>query len=281
MRFGMVLPLYIANPQRRGYMIQSLASLAKTRIEDLESKPALLFVLKPHPYFDIVAAVSQQGFPSFDTNVIVQPRDAKTVDGPLLFGFDLLLRLHPDLTHVCMLTGDWLYNRFWLLRLRDLIERRPQGKAWWVYHSGHKAIHRTLQEDGEDVRVSSINAGGCLTAEECRKTLEFIDYRIPDVTPPPIFGWSIHDATGEMTMRQAHSPRPLQIPRGLRDEKALHPLRHGLTMDLYDVWLRPGERWVTKVSYILNIGLVGLNQRPDIPELAIDFVGEEAPYEPA
>jgi hypothetical protein len=46
-------------------------------------------------------------------------------------------------------------------------------------------------------------------------------------------------------------------------------------MDLYDAWLRQGERWVTKRSYILNLGVHGINQQPEFPEYAVDFVGEE------
>ena len=120
MRFGMVMPLYVPDRQRLAYALQSLPSLARTSIAGLDDPPALLFVVKLHPRYDVHKIIGQQAFPGFETETIAQPEDAKSVDGPLLFAFGHLLRQHPDLTHVMMLAGDWLYNRFWLLRLRDI-----------------------------------------------------------------------------------------------------------------------------------------------------------------
>jgi hypothetical protein len=45
----------------------------------------------------------------------------------------------------------------------------------------------------------------------------------------------------------------------------------GDTLDLYHFWHRPGERWVTKLSYIEHTGKVGVHCTADIPEYARDF----------
>ena len=47
----------------------------------------------------------------------------------------------------------------------------------------------------------------------------------------------------------------------------------GNTLDLNHCCERPGEYWVTKRSYISNIGVEGIHQREGIPR-EIDFVGE-------
>ncbi len=47
----------------------------------------------------------------------------------------------------------------------------------------------------------------------------------------------------------------------------------GSTLDMHHVCNRPGERWVTKRSYVNHTGLEGVHCRPTIPEHARDFVG--------
>lgn len=47
----------------------------------------------------------------------------------------------------------------------------------------------------------------------------------------------------------------------------------GDTLDLVHSEVRPGERWVTKNSYIEHTGRVGVHCTPDIPEYAKNFQG--------
>jgi len=49
----------------------------------------------------------------------------------------------------------------------------------------------------------------------------------------------------------------------------------GDTMDLWHAWKRPGERWVTKQSWIEHTGRFGVHCRPEVPEWAVDFQGIE------
>jgi hypothetical protein len=46
-----------------------------------------------------------------------------------------------------------------------------------------------------------------------------------------------------------------------------------VTLDVEHPEKRPGERWVTKVSYLEHTGRTGTRATPDIPEYARDFVG--------
>ena len=50
---------------------------------------------------------------------------------------------------------------------------------------------------------------------------------------------------------------------------------YGDTMDLWHMWKRPGERWVTGKSWIEHTGRWGEHCRPEVPEWAIDFQGIE------
>lgn len=49
----------------------------------------------------------------------------------------------------------------------------------------------------------------------------------------------------------------------------------GTTLDMHHICHRPGERWVTKRSYLEHAGRNGVHCRPEIPEWAVDFVGVE------
>jgi hypothetical protein len=48
----------------------------------------------------------------------------------------------------------------------------------------------------------------------------------------------------------------------------------GDTLDLLHVYQRPGERWVTRVSFVQHTGKSGVHCSPDTPEYARDFQGE-------
>lgn len=47
----------------------------------------------------------------------------------------------------------------------------------------------------------------------------------------------------------------------------------GATMDIMHPHQRPGERWVTKESWVEHTGRTGLHCTPDVPEYARDFQG--------
>jgi len=49
----------------------------------------------------------------------------------------------------------------------------------------------------------------------------------------------------------------------------------GITMDLVHPQTRPGERWVTGVSYADHIGKIGVHCQPHIPEHAVLFQGRQ------
>ena len=45
------------------------------------------------------------------------------------------------------------------------------------------------------------------------------------------------------------------------------------TLDLYHAWVRKGERWTTRVSYIEHTGRRGVHALPHMPEWAVNFQG--------
>jgi hypothetical protein len=49
----------------------------------------------------------------------------------------------------------------------------------------------------------------------------------------------------------------------------------GDTLDLHHAYFRPGERWVTDISYLEHIGIVGIHAAQNIPEHAVNFAGEQ------
>jgi hypothetical protein len=228
MKFGMVMPFYAPTPQRVAWAERSFASLGKTNLAGLESP--LLYVVhkgKSHqwPAF---------GALPFIVRFYEQPQDAKNLDGALAWGWNRLVEENPEISHLLMLTDDYLYNPDWLIALEGLILRRPEARAWWVYRSAHEYHHKVFRIDGEDALVRSISGNGCFTVEEWKAW--GVDYR----------EW----------------PREFGNPEG------------GNTLDLHHSFVRPGEYWLTKRSYIQNIGTRGVHQRKDTPERAVDFVGE-------
>lgn len=228
MRFGIVLPSYIWGEDRRRWAEASMASLARTVTEGVDT-PYLLGIGKGNAAMNLLTRAK---LPQFEVKVVGQPSDVKSNDGCLAWGLDQLSKT-PGITHGLMLADDWIYNPRWLLELRDLIGRRPGARAWWVYRSAYEEIHKTLRVDG-DVLVRSINGGGCITVEEWRG-----------------WGWDYH-----------------KVPRENGN-------LGNISLDLLHPQERPGERWVTARSYVLNIGMRGSCQRPDTPDFAVDFVGTD------
>lgn len=128
---------------------------------------------------------------------------------------------------------DALFHPDWLLKLATLINRRPKAIAWSVYHSAHTTIHKELRFDGPDVLVRSINGNGLTVSKE-----EWL----------------------------AWGPR-------WQDHSWPRDLRSVVTLDYKHFLERPGERWVTKVSYIEHTGRDGTHCKPSTPEFAQHFAG--------
>ena len=231
MKFGIVLPHWSYNPQRLIWSEHSFASLARTNIEGLDTKPVLYIVLK-HASGDDVA-IPKVELP-FTTTVLVRPSESMGPDSANSWGWYEICEREPDVTHLLMVTNDSVYNPDWLRQLEALVKRRPGARAWSVYRSRYVHHHKNLFEEGNDVSVRSINMLGCITKEE------WLD-------------WGLDWHVGSF-----HVPTP----------------EGGCTMDLYHACSRPGMRWVTKRSYIENIATTGAHMTPDLPEFAVDFVGE-------
>lgn len=139
-----------------------------------------------------------------------------------------------DATHIVWLGDDALFNPRWLIELEALIGRHPEARGWSVYRSAYEQIHKTLVETESDAMVRSLCGHGLTFTRE-----EWV-------------AWGIHWQQGKMWTN----------PTG------------GETLDLHHVWARPGERWVTKRSYIQHTGTTGFHCQPQIPEHARDFVSE-------
>jgi hypothetical protein len=227
MRFGIVLPSYIDNPIRKKWAEASVETLLKTKTEGLDSPPFLFTITKGGESYNLF---SGRNFRRFQSKSVEQLSEIRSNDGCLVWAWDQLERMN-WISHLTMITDDWLYNPNWLLELQALVKRKPGAKAWWVYRSTYEEIHRTIREEPDAVLVRSINAGGCITVEE--KRAWGLDWR--------------------------------KCPR--------EGVNSGLSLDLLHPQQRPGDRWVTPKSYILNIGVRGACQRIETPDFARDFVG--------
>lgn len=232
MRLAFVLPTYIDTEARRRWAESSLASLSKSRTDGLEQTPLLLIIHKGEMS---AQAVARHKFPQFDLQVTAQSPAIHSNDGVYCWSCYQIIEHIPSVTHIALITDDWLYNPRWILELQSLLQRRPAAKAAWVYRSAYEEIHKTLKvEMNGDVMVRSINAGGM----------------------SPISEWK------EWKLDWRRCPRE-NGEKGRLSLDLLHPVE------------RPGERWVTSKSYIVNIGMRGVCQRPETYDFAVDFVGLE------
>src|ERR1700730_1295772 len=104
MKFGMVMPFYAPTTQRVTWAQRSFASLRKTNLAGLESP--LLYVVPKGKAFQ---------WPVFETlpfpvRFQEQPQDAKNLDGALAWGWNRVVQENPEISHLLMLTEDYLYN---------------------------------------------------------------------------------------------------------------------------------------------------------------------------
>lgn len=176
----------------------------------------------------------------FDVHAVPQAVDGvefRGISQPLVYGTDLAFADGAD--YVIHVNEDSLFNSAWLVALEALAGRHPAAKAWSIYRSAHTAIHAPLREAGPDVLVRSINGNGM--------TLSRVEWG----------GWGQD--------WRAHS-----WPENPREAGIV-------TLDYRHYLERPGERWVTKVSYLEHTGKAGTHCVEGIPEWAVDFVGEDIP----
>jgi hypothetical protein len=271
MRFGFTFPSWIYDAQRFDYCARSLASLARTDVSGLDGPIPFVAVIKPTPEpWDSAAQVEQAVLP-FEKVVIPQPTDNETGDGASFWGYDYLVRHFPEVTHMACISNDWLFSKNWLHALKALIERHPHAKAWWVYRSAYEEFHKTLCIEPPDVLVRSISGGGCFSREAYDGML--YNYGSWRRVPPRVANCHLDENSGTLGVVLVNG-QGYDLPKGTIYPGTHFTTLHGLSFDLYDPFIRPGERWVTESSYILNIGVQGINQNPSQPEVAVNFVGE-------
>lgn len=263
MKLGLVIPVAAENGQRLRWAEASLRSLCRT-LMGKEQSMVTLFVVKNmsgmlSPFIRSVLSRSYS---------VEQPFNAKSIDSCNIWGWHKIIEDSPDVTHLAMGTVDWIYHPRWYRELEALVSRHPSARSWWVYRSAFEQYHKTLKVDG-DVMVRSINAGGCFPADDFRKWNP--DYREFRLDPPRVT-WAEYDETSGLMCYESNGSR-INLRRGDTGPDSMVPVNRGLTLDLYDPWFRQGERWVTKRSWILNIGIEGENQHLDAPEYAVDWVG--------
>lgn len=268
MKLALVIPIAAESKQRLRWAEASFASLHKTNVPSGE-KLRIVVVSKNWPNLgSLVPVLKNLASIDFDCRIIGQPDDAKSIDACNIFGWHRAIADWPDVTHLAMATADWLYHPMWLEELNALIGRRPEARSCWVYRSSFEQFHKTLKVDG-DVMVRSINAGGCFPAADFKEwNPDYHDFRIDS---PRVTEARFDENSGTLWYRAGNST--VTLNKLVEREQALRPINLGLTLDLYDPWLRQGERWVTKRSWILNIGVEGENQHIDAAEHAVDWVG--------
>ena len=268
MKLGLVIPIAAENEQRLRWAEASLASLHETFMPPGE-KLKIVVVSKRWPNVgNLVPALKNLSSLKFDCQIIGEPADAKSIDACNIFGWTRIIEDCPDVTHLAMATADWLYHPMWLEQLKGLVSRHPHARACWVYRSAFEQFHKTLKVDG-DVLVRSMNAGGCFPAQDFREWKpDYHEFRVDS----PRVTWARYDEDSGLLSYESEGKRT-KLRKGTVGPESMIPVNRGLTLDIYDPWIRPGERWVTKRSWILNIGIEGENQHLEAPEYAVDFVG--------
>lgn len=227
MKFAFVMPCWPRTEERIRLANECFASLLRT--ESIGTTPILFLLWKPGPYVYPLEALRKK-FWTIYWQQAHEGRILEGVDQPAVYGMGVAVEYGAD--YLVILGEDTLFHPQWLRRLVDLIERHPEARAWSVYRSAHVAIHRTLEERGNDVLVRSINGNGlCVSAVEWH-------------------AWGLHWTQGTKW-----------------------PSPDGTTMDMHHLTARPGERWVTKESYLEHTGRTGAHAHPGVPEYAQNFLG--------
>jgi hypothetical protein len=224
MKLGIVLPSYLYSEERKRLATDAFISLARTD-SLLEPAALMLLIRGPIQSYTVPLEMLQRKF-----RMVMKPDDGlEGTEQPLAYGTSWLFE-NGDVDFVTWMGDDALFNPLWLWRLERLVKNHPDAKSWSVYRSAHEAVHKSLQETGDEVRVRSICGHG-LTLSRKEWTEWGIDWRKGS--------WGCHQ---------------------------------GDTLDLVHSEERPGERWVTRESYIQHTGKVGVHCTESIPEYAKNFV---------
>jgi hypothetical protein len=183
MKFGLSLISGATTVDRARIVNQSLTSLSKTNVKDLE-KP-IIWITHSDGVVDYTDMFKELSSP-FE---LVAMTDNPKIAGPMALAVNnatVLLDVNPSVTHVIFLWDDFIYNPEWLQELNKLVARHPDGKAWSIYRSAYTRHHRIIGGDGVDVLMTMHDGIGCVTREEWfgySKTHNGHDFSVPPDFP--------------------------------------------------------------------------------------------------
>ena len=184
MRFGLSLISFVYNPERAVVVSRALQSLARTITYGL-GRPILDISCGPSE-FDYESYRKMLSV-SFDVRILPDPPEVQKPDVGHITALAAAMRLlrdYPDVTHVCCLVDDYVYNPAWMERLSALIQRHPvDTRAWSVFRSRYTDYHRIIGGDGTDVLMSMHDSIGCVARVEMQEFCALnCDHQAPDVT---------------------------------------------------------------------------------------------------
>lgn len=179
MRFGLAFITYMYKPEREAMLEHALTSLSKTVVDGLE-KPVLRISYKPTGFnYEKYVEVFED---KFEVTLIPDVPECTNMPYAAMDAGTKILSEHPDVTHNVHLCDDRIYNPFWLIQLKGLIDRHPYAKSWSVYRSRYTDYHRILGGDGVDVIMSMHDAIGCTSREEWQEFVRLHGYvPCPDI----------------------------------------------------------------------------------------------------
>lgn len=225
MKFGIVLPTWRYNAERAILCDTALKSLAATNYSE---RPLLKLMVRGDykPYEAICEKLTEKFVVDPD---ICDDSNVQGTEQTLAYGSDQLARWG-NIEYIIWMGDDALFHSMWLQELEGLISRHPNAKAWSVYHSAFKQVHKTESSILNDVHVRSICGHGL--------TMRAVEWLA--------WGKRYKDLRGQ-------------------------GYNGTYTLDLLHVQERPGERWVTKNSYVQHTGRQGVHCDMFIPEYGLDF----------
>lgn len=268
MRFGIVLPTWLYNAERHRLARPCFSSLARTRCPS--NSPYLLILHKEswdHDSFGFNLGSHDDGYAvalgPFRVYGLPEPPLVSGTEQTLAYGTEKILEF-PEVSHVVWMGDDALFNPHWLIALEALVSRHPDAVAWSVYHSAYQHVHKDLEEqrhdglslDWENQLRAAIDDPSLARGED-RVVVAYTDVLVRSICGHGMTfareeweAWGVHWTQG----KEWHSPQ-------------------GTTLDMHHACNRPGERWVTKESYVEHTGRSGKHCVPEIPEYATGFVG--------
>jgi hypothetical protein len=225
MKLGIILPTYVYDATRVNLVTHAMNALAKTKKPKDVDTHLWVMIRPPNVGFDYPDVKPLLG--RFQLQWTHQPNEISGTEQTLAYGTHYLFEQGMD--YVTWMGDDADFHPDWLNKLTQLIKDKPDAKSWSVYRSAHEAFHKTIEENGEYVKVTSICGHGLTMSKEEWKE------------------WGVD-------WHKGHWPGP-----------------YGDTLDLLHIHERPGDRWVTKESWIEHTGKEGVHCTAAIPEHAIAF----------